>query len=104
MFSPPLAPDLTAGGRNRTDLQSTFIAMFIFRKRRNLHSLIFRPDMEPALLFAGDLTRQINEQQNSDRMPHLTTVDKRLIDMDEMGIDLQTIIPPALSGLLLAGT
>ena len=54
----------------------------------------FRPDMEPAIKFAGELSRKVNEQQNSDRMPHLTTVDRRLIDMDEMGIDLQTIIPP----------
>ena len=56
----------------------------------------FTPDMEPSMLFAGELSRQINMQQNVDRMPHLTTIDHRLIDMDKMGIDLQTIIPPPL--------
>ena len=54
----------------------------------------FKPEMEPGILYANELTRQINQQQNVDRMPHLTTVDHRLIDMDKMGIDLQTIIPP----------
>ena len=54
----------------------------------------FTPDMEPSILFAGELTRRINTQQAIDRMPHLTTIDHRLIDMDAMGIDLQTIIPP----------
>lgn len=54
----------------------------------------FTPEMEPAILFANEFTREVNMQQNVDRMPHLTTVDHRLIDMDSMGIDLQTIIPP----------
>ncbi|MEC7490448.1 MAG: amidohydrolase family protein [Pseudomonadota bacterium] len=54
----------------------------------------FTPDMEPAILFANEMTRDINMKQNVDRTPHLTTVDHRLIDMDNMGIDLQTIIPP----------
>ncbi|NBP73772.1 MAG: hypothetical protein EBU57_11615, partial [Alphaproteobacteria bacterium] len=54
----------------------------------------FKPEMEPAILFANEMTREVNMQQNVDRMPHLTTVDHRLIDMDAMGIDLQTIIPP----------
>ncbi len=54
----------------------------------------FTPEMEPAIRFASDLSREINQQQNLDRMPHLTTVERRLDDMDEMGIRLQTIIPP----------
>lgn len=54
----------------------------------------FRTGLEPALHFANELTREVNARQAADRMPHLTTVDQRLIDMDEMGIDLQTIIPP----------
>ena len=54
----------------------------------------FKPEMEPAILFTNEMTREVNMQQNVDRMPHLTTVDHRLIDMDAMGIDLQTIIPP----------
>ncbi|HCH55747.1 MAG TPA: hypothetical protein DEV64_01535, partial [Rhodospirillaceae bacterium] len=54
----------------------------------------FKPEMEPAILFANEMTREVNMQQNVDRMPHLTTVDHRLIDLDAMGIDLQTIIPP----------
>lgn len=54
----------------------------------------FTPDVEPAARFANELTREVNAAQNRDRMPHLTTVDLRLDDMDRMGIDLQTIIPP----------
>ncbi len=53
----------------------------------------FRPELEPALHFANELTREVNRRQGIDRMPHLTTLDRRLADMDEMGIDLQTIIP-----------
>ena len=54
----------------------------------------FRLEFEPALRFAGELSQVVNRQQAADRMPHLTTIDHRLIDMDKMGIDLQTIIPP----------
>lgn len=54
----------------------------------------FTPEMEPSILFADELTREVNRRQGVDRMPHLTSVDRRLIDMDRMGIDLQTIIPP----------
>ena len=54
----------------------------------------FTPDVEPAARFAGELTKTVNAAQNRYRMPHLTTVALRLDDMDEMGIDLQTIIPP----------
>ena len=54
----------------------------------------FRRELEPAIMFAGKLSREVNMRQNADRMPHLTTVDHRLDDMEKMGIDLQTIIPP----------
>lgn len=54
----------------------------------------FRPEFEPAARFASELTRQVNARQQDDRMPHLTTVERRLPDMEAMGIDLQTIIPP----------
>ena len=53
----------------------------------------FTDDMEPAILFANQMTRKINNQQHIDRTPHLTTIEQRLIDMDNMGIYLQTIIP-----------
>jgi aminocarboxymuconate-semialdehyde decarboxylase len=48
---------------------------------------VARPRSENALTMA------VNRRQNADRMHHLTNIDQRLFDMDEMGIDMQAIIP-----------
>ena len=52
-----------------------------------------RPEYEPFMVFTDDATNAVNRQQMADRMVHLTSVDKRFFDMEDMGIDIQTIIP-----------
>lgn len=53
----------------------------------------FDPQAVPAIRFADALTAETNRRQNRDRAPHLTSVDQRLFDMEDMGIDVQAIIP-----------
>ena len=81
-------------GKPKTDAFTIDIHCRHIQEATEIAEPHFKPEMEPAILFTNEMTREVNMQQNVDRMPHLTTVDHRLIDMDAMGIDLQTIIPP----------
>ena len=53
----------------------------------------FDPQAVPAIRFTNPESAAVNRQQNEERYTHLTNVDQRLFDMEEMGIDIQTIIP-----------
>ena len=48
---------------------------------------------EPSVTFANALTREVNVKQIRDRMPKLSTIERRLRDMDRMGIDIQAVSP-----------
>ena len=47
----------------------------------------------PLAYFADDLTREINAQQEKDTAEVMTTIDRRLLDLDNMGIDIQVVAP-----------
>ena len=53
----------------------------------------FTLDKAPAAFFATAQTREINRRQAIDRHEHLTSVTRRLADMDRLGIDIQAISP-----------
>lgn len=48
---------------------------------------------EPSIIYATDLTREVNVKQMRDRAPQLSTIEVRLKDMDRMGIDIQAVSP-----------
>src|SRR6266851_4563310 len=53
----------------------------------------FRPDYEPMLRHATDATREVNRRQNETIRDKITSVEKRLAEMDRLGIDMQAISP-----------
>jgi aminocarboxymuconate-semialdehyde decarboxylase len=57
-----------------------------------------KPHLDPAAIplvnFAAPETRALNARQDSERTPLMTGHDKRLSDLDAMGIDLQVVMCP----------
>src|SRR5216683_684323 len=53
----------------------------------------FRPDYEPMLRHATDATREVNRKQNETIRDKITSVEKRLAEMDRLGIDMQAVSP-----------
>jgi aminocarboxymuconate-semialdehyde decarboxylase len=51
------------------------------------------PERDATMKFANNQTREIQRQQMERTHVQLTSVEKRLADMDEMGIDMQAISP-----------
>ncbi len=47
----------------------------------------------PLAHFADEATREINAQQEKDVAEVMTTIDRRLHDLDKMGIDIQVVAP-----------
>jgi aminocarboxymuconate-semialdehyde decarboxylase len=47
----------------------------------------------PLAYFADDVTKDINAQQEKDIREVMTTIDRRLKHLDQMGIDIQVIAP-----------
>src|SRR6202021_1622954 len=50
-------------------------------------------DWQPRHQFANDLTREVNREQARRTRVQFTSIEKRLEDMDLMGIDIQAITP-----------
>ena len=50
-------------------------------------------DWQPRHQFANDLTREVNREQARRTRVQFTSIEKRLADMDLMGIDIQAITP-----------
>jgi aminocarboxymuconate-semialdehyde decarboxylase len=48
---------------------------------------------DPLVKFANAFTRETNVKQARDRAPMLTSIERRLKDMDRMGIDVQAVSP-----------
>jgi len=53
----------------------------------------WNPERDATMKFANDHTREIQRQQMERTHVQLISVEKRLADMDEMGIDIQAISP-----------
>jgi len=47
----------------------------------------------PLARFANAQTTALNYQQEQDTFPRISTIEKRLQDMDEMGVDIQLMLP-----------
>ena len=47
----------------------------------------------PREVYANERTREVNRQQAERNRVQFTSVEKRLADMDRMGIDIQAISP-----------
>jgi aminocarboxymuconate-semialdehyde decarboxylase len=47
----------------------------------------------PLTHFSDALTQEINAQQQKDVSDIMTTIDRRLFDLDKMGIDIQVVAP-----------
>lgn len=52
------------------------------------------PKTVPFTWFASEETKQLTEIQNADRRSRMTAYDERLKDLDEMGLDMQLVMPP----------
>ena len=48
---------------------------------------------DPLVRFANPFTRETNAKQGRDRAPMLSSIERRLADMDKMGIDIQAVSP-----------
>ena len=48
----------------------------------------------PLVHFATSDTRTLNQRQDADRTSRITKYDERLVDLEEMGVDLQVVKPP----------
>ena len=48
---------------------------------------------DPLVQYANDLTRATNAAQARERAPMLSSIERRLADMDRMGIDIQAVSP-----------
>jgi aminocarboxymuconate-semialdehyde decarboxylase len=48
---------------------------------------------DPLFCFSNAATREVNAKQVQERGPQLTSIERRLKDMDRMGIDIQAISP-----------
>lgn len=60
----------------------------------NAKAATLRPvEKEPSIVYANQLTRDINVKQMKDRGPKLSDIATRLEDMDRMGIDIQAVSP-----------
>jgi len=47
----------------------------------------------PLAYFSDAATKEINAQQEKDVREVMTTIDRRLFDLDRMGIDIQVVAP-----------
>ncbi len=54
---------------------------------------LLRPEHEPAAQFSNAATKAVGKEQMQRIMPQLTSVERRLADMDIMGIDIQALAP-----------
>lgn len=50
-------------------------------------------EKEPSIVYANQLTRDVNMKQMKERGPKLSDIATRLRDMDRMGIDIQAVSP-----------
>lgn len=58
---------------------------------------IAKPHIDPSRIplgyFSDDPTKEVNAGQEKDIAEVMTTIDRRLIDLDKMGIDIQVVAP-----------
>jgi aminocarboxymuconate-semialdehyde decarboxylase len=108
-LSPRRTPPARKGARNSASARSASTLTVRDRKGRglrvDLHCHYFHPDVhakvahldpaqhEPSVQFANALTRETNVKQMRERAEALSSIERRLKDMDRMGIDIQAVSP-----------
>jgi aminocarboxymuconate-semialdehyde decarboxylase len=75
------------------------------RLRVDIHCHYLNPDVaakvaplnpaahDPLFAYSNAATREVNAKQVVERRPQLTSIERRLADMDRMGIDIQAVSP-----------
>jgi aminocarboxymuconate-semialdehyde decarboxylase len=84
------SPVRTAKGKTlRVDIHCHYLNVEVAASVASLAPV----EREPLHIFANALTRQVNAEQMKERAQMLTSIERRLKDMDEMGIDVQAVAP-----------
>ena len=93
----PRAPADSAGGASRrAKIDGPVVDMHCHAQIAAAQALVadvFDPQNEAVMRFASAETNDVNRAQMETILPQLTTVERRLADMDAMGIDIQLISP-----------
>ncbi|MDB5774378.1 MAG: hypothetical protein JWP38_511 [Herbaspirillum sp.] len=71
----------------RIDIHCHYLNTEVNAKAAPLHP----HEKEPAIIFANAMTNDVNRKQMKDRAAQLSDVDRRIKDMDRMGIDIQAV-------------
>jgi aminocarboxymuconate-semialdehyde decarboxylase len=71
----------------RIDIHCHYLHPEVNAKAAPLHP----HEKEPAVIFANALTREVNQKQWKDRAAPLSDINRRIKDMDRMGIDIQAV-------------
>jgi aminocarboxymuconate-semialdehyde decarboxylase len=88
--------DDTGAARARPKMDGPVIDMHCHAQIGAAQALVadvFDPLNEAVMRFASDATNAVNRAQMETILPQLTSVERRLADMDAMGIDMQLISP-----------
>jgi aminocarboxymuconate-semialdehyde decarboxylase len=77
------------GRQKRIDIHCHYLNTDVAKK-----AAVMNPaQQEAAWIFANQHTRDVNVKQMQDRAPMLSSIERRLKDMDRMGIDIQAVSP-----------
>lgn len=95
------APAPVAGRRDRAPASKSRFAVDLHchvfvPEAADLVAQAFEPDMDDLYKFANEATREVNAKQAVTINEQLVSVERRLADMDEMGVDVQAISPAPL--------
>src|ERR1700693_3854115 len=84
------APKMARNGKGkslRIDIHCHYLNLEVNAKAASLHP----HEHEPAIIFANAMTKEVNLKQWKDRAGPLSDIDRRIKDMDRMGIDIQAV-------------
>jgi len=88
----PRAPAEASGGRPivRKGSKSRVVDLHCHRESKAATDMMQDEKFRP-LPFGSEITREVNRQQMIDIRPHMESVERRLADMDKMGVDVQAV-------------
>jgi aminocarboxymuconate-semialdehyde decarboxylase len=88
----PRAPAESHGGRPivRKGSKSRVVDLHCHRESKAATDMMTGEEFRP-LPFGSEITREVNRQQMIDIRPHMESVERRLADMDKMGVDVQAV-------------
>ena len=88
----PRAPAADQGGRPiaRRGSKSRVVDIHCHRESKAATEMM-KGERFQAFAFGSEITREVNRQQMADIRPQMDSVERRLADMDEMGVDIQAV-------------